>query len=141
MKRFPLGAALALLATVLLATLSGCSTQRSAVSLAPEAAAASAPPTAVARPAATSGAGRVQVVQWPILRIDNREFRAAPGARIINTSNNLMMTANQIPPNALVSFELDGMGQVRLLRVLPPGAAPADGQVRAPCGTPRAGPQ
>jgi hypothetical protein len=81
--------------------------------------AAVAPPPAPAQPAGNSG--RIEVVQWPIVKIDRKELRASPGARILN-SNNLMMTPNQIPPNVRVSYELDGLGQIRTIRVLPADA-------------------
>ena len=113
--------------------LAAFSSNRGAVQLAPGAPA----PASAPAPRSAQNVGRVQAVQWPLLRIDDRQLRAAPGARIINVSTNQTITANQIPPNAQVSFELDGVGQVRLLRVLPPGDAP----VRGPGGAPRAGPQ
>lgn len=113
--------------------LAACSSNRGAVQLAPGVPS----PASAPAPRPAQNIGRVQAVQWPLLRIDDRQLRAAPGARIVNVSTNLLITANQIPPNAQVSFELDGTGQVRLLRVLPPG----DGRVRSPGGAPRAGPQ
>ncbi len=61
--------------------------------------------------------GRLTIVQWPDITIDNKTLRAAPGARIMN-SNNMMMTPNMIPPGARVHYELDGAGQVRLIRIL-----------------------
>jgi hypothetical protein len=79
-------------------------------------AAASAPESA-ARNAAGAPAGRIEIGQWPELKIDDKALRAAPGVRIIN-SNNLMMTPNMVPRGARVQYELDGMGQVRLIRVL-----------------------
>jgi hypothetical protein len=87
------------------------------------------PSAAASAPGAASRAlraGRISIQQWPQLTIDNKQFRAAPGARIVNSSN-LMMTPNMVPAGARVEYELDGMGQVRLLRVLDPGAdsAPA----------------
>lgn len=76
-------------------------------------ASASAPGTA----SRATPQGRLSVVQWPNLTIDNKPLRAAPGARIIN-SNNMMMTPNMIPAGARVEYQLDGAGQVRLLRIL-----------------------
>ena len=76
-------------------------------------AAASAPE----RAAASATAGRISIRQWPNLTIDNKALRAAPGARIINSSN-LMMTPNMVPEGARVQYELDATGQVRLIRVL-----------------------
>jgi hypothetical protein len=94
-----------------------------------------APLPGPARPAGNSG--RIEVVEWPIVKIDRKELRAAPGARILNTSN-MMVTPNQIPANARVTYELDGMGQIRTIRILP-----ADGsgdRVSTP-DTPRTTPQ
>jgi hypothetical protein len=97
-----------------------------------------AAPTADAAPVApASRAGSLQVVQWPIITIDRREFRAAPGARILN-SNNLTLTPNRVPPGAKVQYELDGLGQVRLIRVLDAGAA---GERVSPPRGPASGPQ
>lgn len=83
-------------------------------------AAAPLPSAAASAPGAASRAttqGRLSVVQWPNITIDNKPLRAAPGARIIN-SNNMMMTPNMIPAGARVEYQLDGAGQVRLLRIL-----------------------
>jgi len=88
-------------------------------------AAASAPGSA----SRATAAGRLTVVQWPNITIDDKALRAAPGARIFN-SNNLMMTPNMLTSGARVQYELDGAGQVRMIRVLdgrsdPPSAAGA----------------
>ncbi len=91
-----------------------------------------AAPVAAATPAARSG--RLTIVQWPNVQIDGRPMRAAPGARILNT-NNLTVTPNMVPPDTQVSYELDGIGQIRLLRILP-AARPGEGQVRTPGSTP-----
>lgn len=85
-------------------------------------------PAQTVRPAAN--VGRLQAVQWPLLLIDRKELRAAPGARIVG-SNNLTITPNMLPPNARVEYELDGTGQVRLLKLLGSGD-----EVRVP-GAPR----
>lgn len=61
--------------------------------------------------------GRIQIGQWPNLTIDNKPMRAAPGARILGAGNR-MITANLVPPGARVKYELDGMGQVRSIRLL-----------------------
>jgi hypothetical protein len=92
---------------------------------------ASAPESQVASPAASSpeaaaraaSSGRISTRQWPNLVIDNKALVAAPGARIFN-SNNLMMTPNMVPEGARVSYELDALGQVRVIRVLPANPAP-----------------
>ena len=76
---------------------------------------------ATAPGAATRGttSGRISIRQWPYLTIDDKPLQAAPGARIFS-SGNLMMTPNMLPDGARVEYELDAMGQVRLIRVLPP---------------------
>jgi hypothetical protein len=90
---------------------------------APEAALPSAAANAPGSVARQAPAGRISIRQWPEIVIDNKPLRAAPGARILN-SNNLMLTPNMIPEGARVQYELDGAGQVRLIRVLGPNAAP-----------------
>lgn len=91
-----------------------------------DSASAPLPSAAASAPGAASRAtpqGRLSVVQWPRITIDDKPLRAAPGARIIN-SNNMMMTPNMIPTGARVQYELDGTGQVRLLRILDARDAP-----------------
>lgn len=86
--------------------------------------AASAPGAVPLASAAGSGpsasrapAGRLSISQWPELTIDNKVYRAAPGARIFSADNR-MITPNMLPPGARVQFELDALGQVRVLRVV-----------------------
>jgi len=83
--------------------------------------AAASAPGAAARP---TNAGRISIRQWPEFTVDNKSLRAAPGARILS-SGNLMMTPNMVPEGARVQYELDGAGQVKLIRVLDAGAAPS----------------
>lgn len=97
--------------------------QNAAPAPAPEAALPSAAANAPGSAARQAPAGRISIRQWPEIVIDNKALRAAPGARILN-SNNLMLTPNMIPEGARVQYELDGAGQVRLIRVLAPNAAP-----------------
>ena len=90
-----------------------------------------AAPVAPAVPGALAvGTGRLQVVQWPVVTIDGRPMRAAPGARILGV-NNLMLTPNLVPGDARVQYELDGSGQLRLIRLL-------DARAGEPVGVPRA---
>lgn len=92
---------------------------------------ASAPATtrtdASAAPAAPGAraTGRIAIVQWPLVMIDRKELRAAPGARILSPAN-LTVTPNQVPPDARVQYELDAMGQVRTIWLLPAGGAPQE---------------
>lgn len=73
---------------------------------------------AAASDSAGRNVGRIQIGQWPNLTIDNKPMRAAPGARILGAGNR-MITANLVPPGARVQYELDGMGQVRSIQLLP----------------------
>jgi hypothetical protein len=99
--------------------------QNAAPAPAPESALPSAAANAPGSAARQASAGRISIRQWPEIVIDSKPLRAAPGARILN-SNNLMLTPNMIPEGARVQYELDGAGQVRLIRVLGPNAsAPA----------------
>lgn len=88
---------------------------------------------AVPTPAAVR-TGTLQVLQWPVLTIDRKQFRAAPGARIVNR-NNLTVTPNQVPPGAKVQYELDGSGQVRLMRLLDPHGGEHVSPPRGPAGS------
>jgi hypothetical protein len=95
--------------------------QNAASAPTPEAALPSAAANAPGSAARQAPAGRISIRQWPEIVIDNKALRAAPGARILN-SNNLMLTPNMIPEGARVQYELDGAGQVRLIRILGPNA-------------------
>lgn len=104
------------LASLSIALIGGCAQvpeqQAPEAPVAVPSAAASAPGEAT-----RATAGRLTIVQWPELTIDNKALRAAPGARIFSR-NNLMMTPNMLAPGTRVQYELDGAGQVRLIRVL-----------------------
>ena len=99
---------------------------------APAGAAVDPPAAAPSQPAVRTGT--LQVVQWPQLSIDRKQFRAAPGARIVNR-NNLTVTPNQVPPGAMVQYELDGSGQVRLMRLLDPHSVDHVSPPRGPTGS------
>jgi hypothetical protein len=54
----------------------------------------------------------------PLVTIDGKEMRMAPGARIMNTGNT-SVTPNQVPPNSRVRYKLDASGQVSQVWLLP----------------------
>jgi len=56
-------------------------------------------------------------VSMTAVRIGGKTFRLAPGARLFNAQN-LMITPNQLPPDVLVRYQLDGTGQLRALWIL-----------------------
>jgi hypothetical protein len=56
----------------------------------------------------------------PLVTIDGKPLRMAPGARIMTTSNT-SITPNQVPPDSRVRYKLDASGQVSQVWLLPPG--------------------
>jgi hypothetical protein len=62
--------------------------------------------------------GRLTVVQWPAVEIDGKPMRAAPGTRI-TSPNNLTITPNMVNPGSAVTYEIDSLGHVRNVRILP----------------------
>lgn len=73
--------------------------------------------------------GRFTALQLPLVSIDGKQFRLAPGARILNP-NNLTVTPNLVPAGTPVRYELDAQGLVRTIWIV--DAAP---------GIERSGPQ
>ena len=55
----------------------------------------------------------------PLVTIDGKEMRMAPGARIV-TTNNTSVTPNQVPAGSRVRYKLDASGQVSQVWLLPP---------------------
>ena len=55
----------------------------------------------------------------PVVTIDGKEMRMAPGARIMNAGNT-SVTPNQVPPNSRVRYKVDASGQVSQVWLLPP---------------------
>jgi hypothetical protein len=113
-----------------IALMAACSSvpQSGAPAGVPLASAAANAPGVAARPAAS---GRISIRQWPNLTIDDKALLAAPGARIFN-SNNLMLTPNMVPDGTRVAYELDAMGQVRVIRVLDAAGATTGAAPRSP---------
>lgn len=56
--------------------------------------------------------------QIPAVKIDGKDYRLAPGARIIGV-NNISITPNQVPAGSKVRYRLDSSGQVSQVWVLP----------------------
>ncbi len=63
--------------------------------------------------------GTMTTGQVPIVMIDGKEMRMAPGARIMN-ANNASITPNQVPPASRVRYKVDAAGQVSQVWLLPP---------------------
>jgi hypothetical protein len=56
--------------------------------------------------------------QIPTVTIDGKEYRLAPGARIIG-ANNASITPTQVPANSNVRYRVDSSGQVSQVWILP----------------------
>jgi hypothetical protein len=61
--------------------------------------------------------GRLTALQIPLVTIDGKEFRLAPGARIFN-ANNLSVTPNLVPAGTPVRYELDAQGMIRTVWIV-----------------------
>ncbi len=66
--------------------------------------------------------GTLAGIELGAVSIDGKVYRMAPGVRILN-ANNLTVTPNQIAPDTLVRYQLDGTGAVRTIWVLTPQEA------------------
>ena len=55
----------------------------------------------------------------PVVQIDGRQQRLAPGARIVG-ANNASITPNQVPANSKVRDRVDASGLVTHVWLLPP---------------------
>jgi len=70
--------------------------------------------------------GVMRHVQEMVVEIDGTRERLAPGARIRNASN-LIVVPGAVPPDTLVKYRRDGEGRVREVWFLTPSeAAQAD---------------
>ncbi len=57
--------------------------------------------------------------QLPVVTIDSKDYRLAPGARIVG-ANNSSVTPNQVPANSKVRYRVDASGLVTHVWLLPP---------------------
>ena len=63
--------------------------------------------------------GVMTTQQLPVVQIDGRQMRLAPGARIVG-ANNASVTPNQVPANTKVRYRVDASGLVTHVWLLPP---------------------
>ncbi len=63
--------------------------------------------------------GVMTTQQLPVVQIDGKPQRLAPGARIVG-ANNSSVTPNQVPANSKVRYRVDASGQVTHVWILPP---------------------
>jgi hypothetical protein len=62
--------------------------------------------------------GTMTTGSLPVVMIDGKEMRMAPGARVM-TAGNTSITPNQVPPGSRVRYKLDAAGQVSQVWLLP----------------------
>ena len=62
--------------------------------------------------------GVMTTQQLPLVTIDNKTYRLAPGARIVG-ANNSSVTPNQVPANSKVRYRVDAQGLVTQVWLLP----------------------
>lgn len=63
--------------------------------------------------------GVMTTQQLPLVQIDGKQHRLAPGARIVG-ANNSSVTPNQVPANTKVRYRVDASGLVTHVWLLPP---------------------
>jgi hypothetical protein len=62
--------------------------------------------------------GTMVVAQPPLVAMDDRATRFAPGARILDASNKLVMSATLINQERVVNYTLDQRGQIHQVWLL-----------------------
>ena len=62
--------------------------------------------------------GVMTTQQLPVVQIDGKELRLAPGARIVG-ANNASITPNQVPANSKIRYRMDASGLVTHVWLLP----------------------
>ena len=68
--------------------------------------------------------GEFTAQQLPVVEIDGKALRLAPGARILH-ERNMTITPNLVAPRSRVAYQLDGQGLVRVVWILTAAEAKA----------------
>jgi hypothetical protein len=71
-------------------------------------------------------AGKLVVFDYPTLKIGDAQFRAAPGLRVFDEGNRLLLPT-QVPPSGKINYEIEAStGMVKTIWFLSPeeGAPP-----------------
>jgi hypothetical protein len=77
--------------------------------------------------------GRMTSLQLPMVAIDGRDYRLAPGARIYNR-NHLTLTPNMVPADSPVKFVVNGDGQIQTVWLIDPKDLPKGERRTGPRG-------
>lgn len=67
--------------------------------------------------------GTLVVTQPPYVKMDDRDGRLSPGARIRNTNNNVVRPSSLLNQKLTVNYTVDGRGQLRDVWILTPEEA------------------
>jgi len=68
--------------------------------------------------------GEFTAQELPVVEIDGKTLRLAPGARILN-ERNMTITPNLVAPKSRVAYQLDAQGLVRVVWILTTAEAKA----------------
>jgi len=67
--------------------------------------------------------GKLTMTQPPYGRMDDREVRLSPGARIMSDNNTVVRPASLVGKELLVNYRVDGRGQIQMVWILTPEEA------------------
>ena len=67
--------------------------------------------------------GTLQMTQPPYARMDDRDVRLSPGARILNDNNTVVRPASLVGKEVVVNYKVDGRGQIQTVWILTPEEA------------------
>jgi len=64
--------------------------------------------------------GTLQMTQPPLARMDDRDVRLSPGARILSDNNTVVRPASLVGKEVVVNYKVDGRGQIQTVWILTP---------------------
>lgn len=64
--------------------------------------------------------GTLEMTQPPYGRMDDREVRLSPGARILSDNNTVLRPASLVGKEVVVNYKVDGRGQIQMVWILTP---------------------
>lgn len=67
--------------------------------------------------------GTLTMTQPPHARMDDREVRLSPGARIMSDNNTVVRPASLVGKEVVVNYKVDGRGQIQMVWILTPEEA------------------
>ena len=64
--------------------------------------------------------GKLTLTQPPYARMDDRDVRLSPGARILSDNNTVVRPASLVGKEVVVNYKVDGRGQIQTVWILTP---------------------